>query len=218
MEQALVILSGGQDSTICLFWAKAQFDVVHALTFVYGQRHWAEIQAAKKVGEMAEVDSHEILNLGRIFKSESPLVSNKKVKEYVSTRDAPKFEKVKDTFIEGRNTLFLSLGSNRAVYLRCGFLVAGFCQVDDDCPDSSLFGVKSDLRVLTPLMDFTKKDSIKLAMQIPGCMKALAYSHTCYEGKVPPCSKCRACLLREQGFEDAKVLDPLVVRTKMKKE
>ena len=72
-KKALVILSGGQDSTTCLYWAKKYFQEVHAITFSYGQRNDREINAAKIVGEMASVFSHEFLEIGQAIKDMGPL-------------------------------------------------------------------------------------------------------------------------------------------------
>jgi len=71
-----------------------------------------------------------------------------------------------------------------------------------------------DFKIETPLMSLSKKDSIMLATKIKGCMDALAYSHTCYAGVYPPCGKCHACVLRAQGFKEAGIKDPLIVRSK----
>ncbi len=68
------------------------------------------------------------------------------------------------------------------------------------------------VRILAPLMFLDKTNTVKLAQQLPGCMRMLSYSHTCYNGKVPPCGKCHACLLRQRGFDNAGVVDPLLDR------
>ena len=82
MTKAMVILSGGQDSTTCLFWAKENYDEVSAITFDYGQKHKIEIEAAKTIAKMAEVD-HHIVEVPNILKSRSPLTNeNEELETY----------------------------------------------------------------------------------------------------------------------------------------
>jgi 7-cyano-7-deazaguanine synthase len=71
------------------------------------------------------------------------------------------------------------------------------------------------LKLLAPLMNMSKRETVELASSLPGCIDALAYSTTCYEGKVPPCLKCHSCLLRARGFEAAGIADPLLERLKV---
>ena len=130
MRKALVVLSGGQDSTTCLFWAKKHFGEVHALTFDYGQRHAVEIEAAMKVCALAGVASHETLPSGSgILASTSPLVNfGHSVAQYESAEVLP--GGLEATFVPMRNALFLILAANRAVALGCDTLVTGVCQED----------------------------------------------------------------------------------------
>jgi 7-cyano-7-deazaguanine synthase len=228
-DKALVILSGGQDSTICLYWAKANFKEVRAISFDYGQRHSRELAAAIAIAGMANVE-HELIPLGRILQSTSPLVSSSELETY---KDFDAMEKVigsrvELTFVPMRNMLFLVVAANRAFALGYRTLVLGVSQQDaDNYPDcrpafinaaqdsiNDAFDDGQQFIIRTPLMHMSKGHSVKLAEKLPGCMEALAYSHTCYAGEFPPCGKCHSCVLRAKGFEDANVADPLVVRGK----
>lgn len=229
MVKALVVLSGGQDSTTCLYWAKQEFDEVHAITFNYNQRHVREIDAAKTIAEMAGVASHRILTLGPILEGTSPLVSNNELEQYEHHSVLP--DGLEKTFVPMRNQMFLTIAANRAYVLGCRDLVTGVCQEDyggyPDC--RAVFiealqgacnlgtftgedGALDPLRIHTPLMFLSKADSVKMAMELPGCYKALAYSHTSYDGAYPPTGHDHATLLRQKGFEEAGVPDPLVLR------
>jgi 7-cyano-7-deazaguanine synthase len=226
--KALVILSGGQDSTTCLFWAKQKYDEVHAITFDYGQRHKLEIDAARKVAEMAAVASHEVVVLPGILKSTSPLTSSAELETYT---DAHQMEsvignRVELTFVPMRNTFFFVVAVNRAVALGITTLITGICQEDNanypDCTEqframfedvvNESLGVFGKYKILAPLMDMSKVQSVHLAVSLPGAMEALAYSHTSYDGKYPPTGMNHSNVLRAYGFEVAGVPDPLVVR------
>jgi 7-cyano-7-deazaguanine synthase len=228
MKKALVILSGGQDSTTCLFWAKQKFGEVHALTFDYNQRHRLEIEAAKRVAEMAEVASHEIIVLGPILQGRSPLTNPaEQLETYTDFKTMDKVigDRVELTFVPMRNALFLTVAANRAVVHDIPNIVTGVCQQDNanypDCRASFVTSQEDTINealgvplvaILTPLMHLSKAESIKLALRIPGAYEALAWSHTAYDGLYPPTGKDHASLLRAQGFAEAGVPDPLVLR------
>lgn len=225
-----MVLSGGQDSTICLYWAKRQFDVVHCVSFDYGQRHRIELKSAKMVAKMANVASHQIIKVPNVLTSCSPLTEPKIGLEHYmdyETMDKIIGDRVELTFVPMRNAFFLTIAANVATSKQCTDLVTGVCQQDNanypDCRaefiDSQQHTVNNALgidqfTIHTPLMDMSKAQSIRLAQTLDGCMKALAYSHTCYAGKYPPCGKCHSCVLRAQGFKEAGVPDPLIERTK----
>lgn len=225
-DTALVVLSGGQDSTTCLFRALQSHTLVHAITFDYGQRHKREIQAAMLIAAYADVFSHEVLKLpADVLHSSSPLVSNNALEQYADAASLP--GGIEKTFIPMRNQLFLTLAANRAVEKKAMFVYTGVCETDfggyPDCrrdfidalentTNHSLEGTGHKLCIRTPLMHMTKADTVRLAMLLPHCWEALAYSHTAYDGNYPPTGHDHASLLRARGFEEAGVPDPLVMR------
>lgn len=238
--KALVVLSGGQDSTTCLFWARENFDEVHAITFDYGQRHAIEIDAAKKVAALSGIASHEIVKVPDCLVSTSPLTSNSELEQYENhyQMEGVIGDRVEKTFVPMRNTLFLTIAMNRAVALGVYALVTGICESDNanypDCTENfrrkfetlanqslGLYepgfyrndkAVDPYFTINAPLMYCDKASTVKMAMELPGCMEALAYSHTSYDGNYPPTDMNHANVLRAKGFEDAGVPDPLVVR------
>lgn len=245
MSKALVVLSGGQDSTTCLYWAKEKFDEVEAITFNYGQRHDIEIEAAINIAAMADTLSHEVLCLeggsgvryrdlqaqkvDGVLHGTSPLVSNNELEQYADHESLP--GGLEKTFVPMRNQLFLTLAANRAYCHGITDLVTGVCQEDfggyPDCRQVFIDAIESacnlgtftgedgapgPLKIHTPLMNLTKADSVHLAASLDGCMKALALSHTAYDGQYPPLGKDHATLLREKGFIEADTPDPLILR------
>ena len=230
MSRALVVLSGGQDSTICLFKALSENDHVECVTFNYGQRHVHEVDAAVKVAQMAGVEAHEIIHVGKLLRSSSPLTSDNPLETYIdfASMDQIIGDRVELTFVPMRNAFFLTLAANIAISKNIHTVYTGVCEADNanypDCRAAFInaqedainqaLGI-SDFRIMTPLIRLTKAESIELAKLMPGCMDALAYSHTCYAGEYPPCGKCHACVLRAEGFRQAGVDDPLIVRAQL---
>ncbi len=230
MSKALVVLSGGQDSTTCLYWARQRYDEVHAVTFDYNQRHRREIDAAQTVAQMAGIASHEIIILGPVLKGTSPLTnSDQQLETYASSQEMEKVigNRIELTFVPMRNDLFLCVASNRAICLDIDDLITGVCEADhENYPDCrkvfiqarealtslAVEGGAIAPRIVTPLLHLPKWDSIRLALTLPGCYTALGYSHTAYDGGYPPVGRDHASTLRAYGFERAGIPDPLVVR------
>ena len=228
----LVILSGGQDLTTVLYMMKQVYKEVHAITFDYGQRHIIELTFACIIAEMAGVKSHETIRVHNILNSSSPLTSNNKLEQYEDADQMDKIigNRIEKTFVPMRNALFLTIAANRAIALDCQNIGLGICEADNanypDCRDNFLYAAESYVNLAlgndldrpswikfhAPLLFNGKAESIRIANLIPGCMEALAYSHTSYDGKYPPTDMNHANVLRAAGFEEAGLPDPLVLR------
>ena len=225
IRKSLVILSGGQDSTTCLAVSYQESEEVHCITFNYGQRHSIEIESAIAVAQAFNVTSHEVINLGAtILASRSPLVSSNKVSKYESIDDLP--EGVEPTFIPGRNILFLTIAANRAAALDITDIYTGLCQEDyggySDCRavfveamssaiGEGIYGNPNAFSIQTPLMHLTKAQSVDLAVESMGSRfdEIMGMTHTCYDGVKGGCGACHACHLRDRGFKEAGVVDPI---------
>lgn len=239
MKKALVVLSGGQDSTTCLAWALAQGFQVSAITFDYGQRHSREIQAARDIAKLARIDDHEIVSLGPILKGTSPLTDpSQPLEQYNSFQEMDSIigNRIEKTFVPMRNALFLTIAANRAVCIGATRIIAGVCQEDNanypDCRQTfitrqqvaineSLGYTNSNgghaeeyIHILTPLMHLSKAESIRLMNNL-GRLYWLAFSHTAYDGRYPPDGTDHASMLRAEGFVQAGIPDPLVLRANM---
>lgn len=228
-QRAVVVLSGGQDSTTALYWAlHSGFKIVQAVTFDYGQRHAVELYAARKVADMAQVP-HEVIHVGPVLHGRSPLVNfseNLETYEDFSQMSAVIGTRLELTFVPMRNVLFFALAANRAACLDCRVLISGVCRDDaanyPDCRREFVdamevtvtraLGLRQQFLIVTPLIGVSKVDSVKMAQCLPGCWDALAWTHTSYTGGYPPTAKDHASVLRAHGFEEAGVPDPLVVR------
>jgi 7-cyano-7-deazaguanine synthase len=156
MKKALVLLSGGQDSTTCLYWAKSNFDHIEAIGFDYGQKHLKELEQAKKIAKDAKVD-FKIIDIKNCFKANHE----------------------GNTFASGRNILFLSIAGSYAVEKNINDIVTGVCQTDfsdyPDCRRTSIDAMQNvlslaygsgDFRIHTPLMYLTKAETWKMAKDL----------------------------------------------------
>ena len=221
MPCALVILSGGQDSTTCLYWALARFGHgnVTTLTFDYGQRHRIELDCAAKVAALAGV-SQTVLPIDTF----AALGGNALTDGAVAVQGEldPKTQ-LPNTFVPGRNLILITFAAAYAYPRGIQHLVGGMAQTDysgyPDCRETTLkaleqairLGMEFDFTLHTPLMFKSKKETVELARDL-GALGALAYTHTCYQGRQPPCGECHACFLRAKGFAEAGIADPLVER------
>ena len=218
MEGAVCLTSGGQDSTTCLFWAKQHFNPLWALAFDYGQRHRIELQAAQTVCDLAGVPL-TILPLDILCQ----LGGNALIDATQAIRVHGGRGGLPNTFVPGRNLLFLTVAAAFAYQRETAHLVIGVCQTDysgyPDCREQTVQAMENALilgmdyvfHIHTPLMHLTKAQTVRLAQEV-GALEALAYSHTCYEGLFPPCGACPACQIRARGFAEAGRTDPLIAR------
>lgn len=227
-NNVIVVLSGGQDSTTALFQARSQFKRVYAITFDYGQLHRIEIEAASHVAGMAGIDGHEVISCYGLLESDSPLLSARPLETYDDFQQMDRIigDRTELTFVPMRNAMFASVAANRAVARNCQSIILGICEDDNanypDCTENFLtatnafvaaaLGKDYSVTVEAPLLHTTKADTVRIAMGIPGCMPALAWSHTSYDGQFPPTGMNHANVLRAHGFEEVGIPDPLVLR------
>ena len=205
----MVVFSGGQDSTTCLFWAKKQFREVHALSFIYGQKHVKEVELARAIAAKAGVH-FDVMDVSFIGK-----LGHNSLTDTTMTMDAEKpADGVPNTFVPGRNLFFLSIA---AVYARergIRHLVTGVSQTDfsgyPDCRDNFIRSLNVTLNLAmeeqfvihTPLMWIDKAATWALADELGVLDLVRNETLTCYNG-IPGdgCGHCPACKLRREGLE-----------------
>ena len=221
---ALVVFSGGQDSTTCLIWALKTFDRISAITFNYKQRHQVEIECSKKIIDIVRENynkkiEHVIIDISFLSKIlKTAMIQDLEITHNEETN-------LPTTFVPGRNILFLTIAAAMAYQKKIKNLVAGVCQTDysgyPDCRDETIkslqetlkLGLDYDITIHTPLMWKTKAETIKM-MQELGELELYKHTHTCYKGERPACGECFACKLRLKGFREAGLKDPLEYRNR----
>lgn len=226
MTKAVVLFSGGQDSTTALYQALASGADVTAVSVWYGQRHQAELDAAQAViGSIRPRVDHYVLNMEALQQlGDSALVTAVGPIGGAGGRpDTQMPEGLPTSFVPGRNAMLLTMAAAVAVKIGARQVVTGVCQTDysgyPDCRREFVDALEKALtlampsscgpiEILTPLMHLTKAETVKLARTLPGCWEALALTVTCYEGKRPGCGTCPACTLRARGFAEAGETDP----------
>ncbi len=212
-SQAIILLSGGQDSATCLAWALKKFKNIHAITFDYGQIHKTEIKSAKKLAKIVNIPI-------KIYKTDlfQKFTKNSLLNKEIEIK-TPK-NKLPSTFVPGRNLVFLSIAAIYARQMNIKTIITGVCQTDfsgyPDCRDEFIKSLQKtlslamnfDFKIETPLMWLTKAETVKLMAQL-NQLELLKYSHSCYKGTRPACGKCPACKLRLKGFKEAGIKDPI---------
>lgn len=214
MTKALVVFSGGLDSTVALYWARAHYGVVATVTFDYGAKHNAREGAyARRTCEKLGVEN-TVLDLGfmdRYFKS-NLLRSGGAVPEGHYTA-----ENMKATVVPFRNGIMLAVAAGLAESCDCGVLILGNHSGDHaiypDCRPEFIAGMRAAVRagtekqidVVSPFCDSDKAAIVRLGKEL-GVDFALTYS--CYKGGIKHCGKCGTCVERREAFRLAGVEDP----------
>jgi 7-cyano-7-deazaguanine synthase len=219
-DKALVVLSGGQDSTTCLYWAIDRFgrENVSSVTFDYGQRHRIELISAAEIADFAGVPN-VILPIDTFAALGGDALTETDIAVETALDDKTGLP---NTFVPGRNLIFLTFAAAFAYPRKIAHLVTGVAQTDysgyPDCREDTMNslqtaiqqGMESEIQIHTPLMHLSKKETVELAQEL-GALPAMAMTHTCYNGERPPCGHCAACELRAKGFAEAGVVDPLLL-------
>ncbi|MEJ0050809.1 MAG: 7-cyano-7-deazaguanine synthase QueC [Methylovirgula sp.] len=224
MTKALVLFSGGQDSTTCLAWALARFDHVETIGFDYGQRHRIELDQRAKIREkivalrpgwVARLGEDHLIDLA-VLGQISATAMTRDVEIVMQENGLP------NTFVPGRNLVFLTFAAAVAYRRGLTHIVGGMCETDfsgyPDCRDATIkamqtalnLGMEKDFVLETPLMWLDKAQTWALAAELGGeplVDLILEDTHTCYLGERGVrhewgygCGRCPACTLRAQGW------------------
>lgn len=209
-QSALVLLSGGQDSSTCLYWAKNNFSKVYAIGFDYGQKHKLELELAEKLAFDANIPFYKakISTLSDI--SKNALTENDMVVEEAVQDGAPP-----NTLVEGRNMLFITYAGIYAKNQGIPNIVMGVSQTDysnypdcrrdfvDAAQQALSLATDYDFTIYTPLMYLTKAETWQLADSLGAFDIVRQNTLTCYNGIIADgCGNCPACKLRKKGLDE----------------
>ncbi|MFC5532069.1 7-cyano-7-deazaguanine synthase QueC [Cohnella yongneupensis] len=206
--KAVVVFSGGQDSTTCLLWALREFEEVETVTFQYGQRHSLELECAASIAKELGV-RHHLLDMSLL----GQLTPNALTRHDMAIEHEE--GQLPSTFVDGRNLLFLSFAAVLAKQVGAKNIVTGVCQTDfsgyPDCRDIFVKSLNVTLNLSmdyefvidTPLMWLTKAQTWQLADDLGALDFVRNRTLTCYEGVIADgCGTCPACLLRSRGLRE----------------
>lgn len=213
-QGAVVVFSGGQDSTTCLGWAKDTFGKVVALSFNYGQKHSVELEQATKIAKMLNVE-HYVMDVS-LLNQLAPNALTRTDIQVVHSDELVDGEEP-NTVVRGRNGLFLWLASIYASTHGLENVVTGVCETDFsgyiDCRDQFIkslnvainLGMDDKIKIHTPLMWLDKVETWALSNEVGILDIVVQESHTCYEGDrndLLGCGVCPACNLRNKALKE----------------
>ncbi|WP_455675896.1 7-cyano-7-deazaguanine synthase QueC [Pradoshia sp.] len=206
-NKAVLIFSGGQDSTTCLFWALEKFDEVIAVTFDYGQRHRLEMECASSIADEHGIE-HHILDMSLL----NQLAPNALTREDIAITEGENGPP--STFVEGRNMLFLTFAGIFAKTIEVKHLITGVCETDfsgyPDCRDNFIKSLNVTMNLAmdfpfaihTPLMWLDKSETWEMADRFGKLDYIRMNTLTCYNGILGEgCGKCPSCQLRQKGLD-----------------
>ncbi|MCX9109526.1 7-cyano-7-deazaguanine synthase QueC [Providencia rettgeri] len=213
MKRAVVVFSGGQDSTTCLIQALQNYDEVHCVTFDYGQRHRFEIEVAQKLSVSLGATAHKVLDVTLL----NELAISSLTRDNIPVPDFSESESstLPSTFVPGRNILFLTLAAIYAYQVQAEAVITGVCETDfsgyPDCRDEFVkalnhavdLGLAKNIRFETPLMWLNKAQTWALADSYGHLETIRQQTLTCYNGiQGDGCGECTACHLRSKGLNE----------------
>ncbi|EPN5228662.1 7-cyano-7-deazaguanine synthase QueC [Vibrio cholerae] len=210
MKKAVVVFSGGQDSTTCLVQALKEFDEVHAITFDYGQRHKLEIEVAQQLAKQLGVTAHKVMDVSLL----NELAISSLTRDDIPVSHELQSNGLPNSFVPGRNILFLTLAGIYAYQIGATTIITGVCETDfsgyPDCRDEFVQamnqalakGMDLPLMIRTPLMWLNKAETWALADQLGALDLVRHQTLTCYNGLIGDgCGECPACGLRQAGLK-----------------
>ena len=211
MRKAVVVFSGGQDSTTCLIQAIANYDEVHCITFDYCQRHKQEIEVAQSITKELGIAAHKVMDVGLL----NELAISSLTRDNIEVSHELQANGLPNSFVPGRNILFLTLAGIYAYQIGAEAVITGVCETDfsgyPDCRDefvkslnqSLVLGMDRQLNIDTPLMWLNKAETWALADQYGKLDFIREKTLTCYNGVIGDgCGDCPSCDLRRAGLED----------------
>ncbi len=209
-DEAVVIFSGGQDSTTCLLWAKKNYKKVYAVSFDYNQRHKKELDCATEICKELDVE-HHILDMDLL----NQLAPNSLTRTDIDVdTSAPDDGTPPNSFVDGRNMVFILFASIFAKQRKVSDIITGVSQSDfsgyPDCRDVFIksmnvtlnLAMEFDFNIITPLMWIDKEETWEIADKLGGFELVRNKTLTCYNGIMGDgCGNCPACKLRKRGLE-----------------
>lgn len=225
-KKAVVVLSGGLDSTTCMGIAQDAGYTIHALTFDYGQRHSREIEQAKRVARHFEAADHRIVNMDFLRQIGGSALTDESIAVPTDIGTHEESGEIPSTYVPARNLIFLSLAAAYAEVIGAEVIYIGVSAVDysgyPDCRPEFIASMSETIRLATktgamgtnlrieaPLSHLSKKETIELGLRL-GVPYELSTS--CYQGEEEACGVCDSCRLRLQGFAEAGAQDPIAYR------
>lgn len=226
-RNSVVLFSGGMDSTVALYYrldrARREGGQVNILTLSYGQRHANEVRFARMIVARVTSDDHYNHVLGKfiVHRVHMPmfpgsLLGGEPVMKYEDARDTERYHD--NSFVPYRNLLFLTVAAQFAHNEGAGTITTGLRGGFPDCTAEFEHAVEYILHASVPDYPLrldspthrSREKTLVMASQLPGCMEAMQYTLTCFEGTTPPCGHCLPCIKRAEGFKAVGFDDPVL--------
>ncbi|ACV64345.1 exsB protein [Desulfofarcimen acetoxidans DSM 771] len=224
MKNAVIILSGGMDSTVCMAYAGSREYNLYPITFNYGQRHAYEVGQAKKIASYFQSNRHLVVDLAFFREIGGSALTSEAIELPLNRTEKEIGSGIPITYVPFRNGVFLSLAVAYAEAVKAQAIFIGVNALDysgyPDCRPEFIEAYqtvidagtkqasedKQKLQIITPLLYKTKAEIVKMGMDLAA---PLQLTTSCYRGEELACGRCDSCLLRLKGFSEAGFIDPI---------